>query len=225
MLIVLIIAGLLLALAPQLWVRAVMRRHNVARSDFPGTGGEFARHVLNRLGLESVGVEATDSGDHYDPQDRVVRLSRDNFSARSLTAVVVAAHEVGHAMQDASGYPALETRTRLAKLAIRLQKVGAVMMFAAPLIFVLVRSPVALLIQAALAVVVLGTSVLLHLVTLPVELDASFRRALPVLETGRYLRPEDLPAARSILRAAALTYVAAAAMSLLNVAAWIRVLR
>jgi len=225
MLIVLIIAGLLLALAPQLWVKSVMRKHAIERSDFPGTGGEFARHVLNRLGLESVGVEATDIGDHYDPQERVVRLSRDNFANRSLTAVVVAAHEVGHAMQDASGYPALETRSRLAVLAIRLQKIGAIVMFAAPLIFVLVRSPVALLIQAGLAVVVLGTSVLLHLVTLPVELDASFRRALPVLETGRYLEPADVPAARSILRAAALTYVAAAAMSLLNVAAWIRVLR
>lgn len=225
MLIAVIVAALLLALAPQLWVRSVLRRHAVDRPDFPGTGGEFARHVLDRLGLHEVRVEQTDIGDHYDAKDGVVRLIPDHFNGRSLTAVVVAAHEVGHAMQDASAYPALATRTRLAEIAIKLQKAGAVVMLAAPLLFAVVRSPVALLLQAGLAVVVLGLSVLLHLVTLPVELDASFRRALPVLETGRYLESRDLPAARSILRAAALTYVASAAMSLLNVAAWIRILR
>lgn len=225
MLIVLIIALLALALAPQLWVKSVLRRHGVPRDDFPGTGGEFARHVLNRLGLDSVKVERSDLGDHYDSEARAVRLSEYNFEGRSLTAVVVAAHEVGHAMQDASDYPALRTRTRLAKLAIKLQKAGVVVMLAAPLLFVIVKSPVAVLLQAALAVVFLGISLILHLVTLPVEMDASFRRAMPLLEAGRYLEGNDLPAARSILRAAAFTYVAAAAMSLLNVASWIRILR
>ncbi len=225
MVIIFTLAVLMLALAPQIWVKRVMRHHARERTDFPGTGGEFARHVLDRLGLAEVVVELTDRGDHYDPNDRAVRLSKDNHDGRSLTAVVVAAHEVGHAMQDASGFPALARRQRLAHIAVRLQKVGAVVMLAAPVLFIVVRSPIAMLVQAALAVVVLGASVVLHLVTLPVELDASFRRAMPVLETGRYLDQSDLPAARSILRAAALTYVASAAMSLLNVASWIRVLR
>ena len=207
MVILVVIAALALALAPQFWVRSVMRRHARERADFPGTGGEFARHVLNRLGLGEVVVERSEQGDHYDAGARAVRLSPANFDGRSLTAVVVAAHEVGHAMQDASGYPALRTRTRLAEIAIRLQKAGAVVMLAAPVFFLVLRSPVAVLIQAGLAVFVLGLSVILHLATLPVEIDASFRRALPVLETGRYLDAADLPAARTILRAAAFTYV------------------
>ena len=98
-------------------------------------------------------------------------------------------------------------------------------MLAAPVILILVRSPAALLVEVAFALLVLSVSLVMHLVTLPVELDASFRRALPVLETGRYLAPADMPAARSILRAAALTYVAAAAMTLLNVSRWLQVLR
>ena len=223
--ILLLLVLLAAAFLPQVWVRRVISKHAVERPDFPGTGGEFARHVLKRLELDSVGVEKTEGGDHYDPTARMVRLSAANFDGRSLSAVVIAAHEVGHAMQDAAGYPPLQTRTRLARVAGRFEKVGVWMMLAAPVILILVRSPAALLVEVAFALLVLSVSLVMHLVTLPVELDASFRRALPVLETGRYLAPADMPAARSILRAAALTYVAAAAMTLLNVSRWLQVLR
>ncbi len=98
-------------------------------------------------------------------------------------------------------------------------------MLAAPIMMVLARAPHILLIEMLVGVLILGMSVLMHAVTLPVEFDASFRRALPVLQAGRYISREDMPAARQILRAAAFTYVAAAAVSLLDVARWIRVLR
>jgi Zn-dependent membrane protease YugP len=144
---------------------------------------------------------------------------------RSLAAVVIAAHEAGHAMQDATGYGPLQARTRMAKQAIRIEKLGAIVMLAAPIMLVLSRTPHVLLFEVVAGIVILGMSIAMHAFTLPVEFDASFRRALPVLKAGRYISDKDMPAARSILKAAAFTYVAAAAMSLLDVARWIRVLR
>jgi Zn-dependent membrane protease YugP len=214
-----------LALLPQLWVRRVITSHGADRPDFPGTGGEFARHVLDKMSLGHVKVEETDLGDHYDPEAKAVRLTPQHFKGRSLAAVVVAAHEAGHAMQDATGYAPLAARTRLAKQALRMEKVAAVVMLAAPIVMALAKAPHILLIEVFVGVMIFALSILLHAVTLPVEFDASFGRALPLLKTGRYLDDKDLPAARQILRAAAFTYVAAAAMSLLDVARWVRVLR
>jgi len=214
-----------LAVLPQMWVRKTIARHSRERPDFPGTGGEFARHILDEMKLSDVRVEETKLGDHYDPETKTVRLLPEHFNGRSLAAVVIAAHEAGHAMQDATGYPPLQARTRLAKQAIRAEKVGAVVMLAAPIVMALAKAPYLLVIEVFAGVMLLALSILMHAVTLPVEFDASFRRALPVLKAGRYLDDKDMPAAKHILRAAAFTYVAAAAMSLLDVARWIRVLR
>ena len=214
-----------LALLPQIWVRKVIARHGAERADFPGTGGEFARHVLDEMRLTGVKVEETTLGDHYDPDAKAVRLSPEHFAGRSLSAVVIAAHEAGHAMQDASGYQPLHARTRLAKQAIRMEKVAAVVMLAAPIVMALAKAPHLLVIEVFVGVMIFALSILIHAVTLPVEFDASFRRALPVLQAGRYIKDEDLRSANEILRAAAFTYVAAAAMSLLDVARWFRVLR
>jgi Zn-dependent membrane protease YugP len=139
--------------------------------------------------------------------------------------VVIAAHEVGHAIQDATAYAPLQRRVRLAKQAQRFEKVGAVVMLASPLVMLLAKSPFLLVLEIMAGLMILSFAILIHAVTLPVEFDASFRRALPVLEAGEFLKREDMPAARQILRAAALTYVAAAALSLLDVMRWIRVLR
>jgi len=216
---------LALSMLPQLWVRAVMSRHSGERPDFPGTGGQFARHLLDEMRLREVGVEQTDIGDHYDPEAKVVRLSPTNFAGRSLTAVTVAAHEVGHAMQDATNYPPLVARTRLAKTGAVVERVGAFVMIAAPLMAVVVKHPAGMLLQIGAGLALIGFTVLVHLTTLPVEFDASFKRALPVLRAGQYIPERDMPAARGILRAAALTYVAGALISLINIARWLRVLR
>ena len=214
-----------LALLPQMWVRKVVARHGDDRPDFPGTGGEFARHILDEMKLGHVKVEETNLGDHYDPEAKAVRLLPQHLNGRSLSAVVIAAHEAGHAMQDAVGYPPLAARTRLAKQALRMEKVAAVVMLAAPIVMALAKAPQIVVIEVMVGVMIFALSILLHTVTLPVEFDASFRRALPVLKAGRYLEDRDMPAAREILRAAAFTYVAAAAMSLLDVMRWFRVLR
>ena len=218
---------LLLALAtlPQLWVRSVMDRHSADRPDFPGTGGQFARHLLDEMNLREIGVEETQVGDHYDPQSKTVRLSPGNFAGRSLTAVTVAAHEVGHAMQDSTRYPPLVARTRLAKTGAIVERVGVFVMIAAPIMAVIVKHPAAMFAQVGAGLLLIGFTVLVHLTTLPVEFDASFKRALPVLRAGQYIPERDMPAARGILRAAALTYVAGALISLINIARWMRVLR
>lgn len=216
---------LALAFLPQLWVRNVIARHSRPRPDISHSGSEFARHLLDRLDLGHVKVEESREGDHYDPAAKAVRLIKPHYRGRSLAAVVIAAHEVGHAVQDATAYAPLRTRLRLARQAERVQSIGAVLMLAAPAVMLLAKSPFLLVLDLVIGLLMLSFAVLIHAVTLPVEFDASFRRALPLLEAGRYLRAPDKPAARQILRAAALTYVAAAAMSLLDVMRWIRLLR
>ncbi|WP_417435621.1 zinc metallopeptidase [Hoeflea sp.] len=223
------IIGLLVVLAaiygPQYWIGHTMRRHSAERPDFPGTGGEMAQHLIERLELKGVGVEATDAGDHYDPGSRTVRLSQANYSGASLTAVAVAAHEVGHALQHHRGERGLALRQSLAGLTMMTDRIASIFFIAAPVLAIVLRAPVALLGMAVIGIGLLGIRVVVHLVTLPVEYDASFNKALPLLREGGYLGDEDLAGARSVLKAAALTYVAAALAGLLNLARWIRFLR
>ncbi len=216
---------LLLALLPQWWVKRTLERHHQRpEPNFPGTGGELARHLLDRFGLQQVTVEATEQGDHYDPAARAVRLTADKLEGRSLTAITVAAHECGHALQHAAGEPLFAWRSRLAGSAVWASRIGALLLYAAPLLAMLHRAPPVMAIQMFGAFLIIGFAVVVQLVTLPVELDASFNKALPLLESG-FLEDHQKPAARRILRAAALTYVAAAMASLLNVWRWLSLLR
>ena len=210
---------------PQLWARATFRRFSNEREEYPGNGGELARHLIERFGLEGVEVEeTTPGGDHYDPRDRRVRLSPENLNGKSLTAIAVAAHEVGHALQHAAGYRPLALRESLVRFARFAEKAGALLMLAIPFITLATRAPSAAILMGVAGLLSLGSALLVHLITLPVEWDASFRRALPILEEG-YLPPDELRAARKVLTAAALTYVAASLAGLLNLARWIALLR
>ena len=216
---ILIVAGVILG--PQLWVRRVMARYDrEAEANFPGTGGELARHLLDRYGLQAVAVETTDQGDHYDPRDRTVRLLPERINGRSLTAITIAAHEVGHALQHAADESLFRWRTRLVGLLAPAQKLASFLLFAAPVLVMVTSAGISI----GAAFLLLGGSLLVHLVTLPVELDASFRKALPILRHG-YLEEGQVEPARRILRAAALTYVAGALAGLLNFWRWIRILR
>jgi Zn-dependent membrane protease YugP len=216
---------LLLIFGPQLWVSRVLERHNrVAEENFPGTGGELARHLLDRCELQSVKVEVTELGDHYDPAARAVRLTRDKFEGRTLTAITVAAHECGHAFQHAGNEPLFLLRTRLAGMAVIAQRIGSLLLFAAPFSVLVTRLPSAAAFNLSGAFLIMGFAIAMHLLTLPVEIDASFKKALPLLSNG-YLSAQQVPAARSILRAAAWTYVAASLATLLNFWRWMAVLR
>jgi len=214
-----------LIFGPGWWVRHVMSRYSNPADRYDGTGGELARYLLDGLNLHDVKVEETPKGDHYDPQDKVVRLTAGNLNGRSLTAVTVAAHEVGHALQDASGYAPLKVRSQLVTLTQPVQRLGAGILMAAPFVGMLTRVPLVSLLMILGGLMSLGATTLVHLVTLPTEWDASFRRALPMLEKGNILKPVDLPHARRLLTAAALTYVSASLASLLNIARWWALLR
>jgi uncharacterized protein len=216
---------LLLIIAPRWWIARVLRRHATPRQDIRWSGAEFARHLLDGMKLDAVTVEETEQGDHYHPLAKSVRLTTDHFHGRSLTAIVVAAHEVGHAMQDATGYGPLHTRTRIADWAGYVHKVGALLVIAAPALAAILRHPGGLVIGLVAAVLVNLTAVVMHVVTLPVEFDASFNRALVVLKEGRFIPEREIGAARHILSAAAYTYVAAALIDLINLPRLLRGLR
>ena len=224
-LLILFVALLALTIVPSLWVQAVIRQYRQPANRYPRTGGQTARHLLDALGLRQVVTEVTESGDHYDPIAKAVRLSADNFNGRSLTAVTIAAHEVGHALQDARAFGPLRWRTQLVHWVAPIEKVGAGMLMLAPIAGALTRSPYLGLIGLAGGFLTLGAGVVVHFLTLPTELDASFVRALPLLKQHGVIRPEDMPRARRLLTAAAFTYVAVALQSLLNIARWWAILR
>ena len=223
---ILIIVLLCVVFLPQFWVKYVIKKYSVTVDELPGTGGELARHLLDRFAMDEVRLEQTrDGADHYDPATRTVRLAKAHLDGKSLAAVTIAAHEFGHALQHHTGYKPLLWRGRLAKLAAGAEKVASFILVSLPFVLLFTRAPIlsALLLLAGLTVLCLP--IILHLFTLPVEFDASFRRALPILDEGRYLPATAMPIARRILTAAALTYVAGSLASLLNIYRWIAILR
>ncbi|MDT8387872.1 MAG: zinc metallopeptidase [Thiogranum sp.] len=221
---VLLLAGLIYL--PSIWVNRVLEKYRTPNDIFPGTGGELAIHLLKGLKLDNVSVEEAEPGqDHYDPLTRTVRLSPDHFNGKSLTAITIAAHEVGHAMQHASGYPWFKLRHALVNVARVSEKFGSVAIMLMPMLAIATRSPLlgGVMLFAGIGAIAIGT--LVHLVTLPVEWNASFGRALPVLSGGGYLSPDQSWHARKILKAAAFTYLAGSLASLLNLYRWIAILR
>jgi Zn-dependent membrane protease YugP len=223
----LIIFILVIALlfGPQWWAQYTFRRYAKSLDRIQGTGGELARHLLDRFEMSHVKVEKTGpDSDHYDPTDQTVRLSPNNFDGKSLTAIAVAAHEVGHAIQHHRNEPLLAWRSRLAVFANAVQKFGVAAMVVMPILTAITRAPA---VGGMLLLIGVGTmlmATLVHLITLPVEIDASFNKALPILEKD-YIDERDKPAVRRILRAAALTYLAGSLASLLNLWRWIAILR
>jgi len=221
---VVVILGLVFL--PGYWVKKVLTKYQEPDDLFPGTGGELAVHLLDKLNINDVSVEETEPGqDHYDPVAKVVRLSPDNFNRKSLTAITVAAHEVGHAMQHASGYSLFKLRHKLVHFAVYFEKLGSMAILAMPVVTLVTRSPAVggFLFLVGILGIAFGT--LVHLVTLPVEWDASFKRAMPVLVEGEYINDMQSKHAHKILKAAALTYVAGSLASLLNFYRWIAILR
>jgi Zn-dependent membrane protease YugP len=214
----------LLFFAPQWWVKRVMARHDKTIQALPGTGGELAQHLIDRYQLP-VKLETTELGDHYDPENKTVRLSPEYLNGKSLTAIAIAAHEVGHAVQDHQNDEMLTMRGKMVKRSQQFEKLGAGVIFIAPLLSGITHSPQLGLFVGLIGFLSIASSVLVHLISLPVEFDASFNKALPLLEEGQYVTKRDLIPIRQVLLAAALTYVAAALASLLNIWRWIALLR
>ena len=221
-------AGALIIIAvvfgPSLWVKFVMRRYSSEKPEMPGTGGELAEHLIERFSLKDVKVEVTELGDHYDPIEKKVRLSRDHYESKSLTAISIAAHEVGHAIQDQQGDKRLAIRTKMVPVVDKVARLSAIIISLSPVIGIITRHPMPCSLLLLLGLSGFVARMMIHAVTLPIEFDASFSKALPVLREGNYVSQSNEKAVNSILRAAALTYVSAALADILNLGRWIIIL-
>ncbi len=224
MIVLLIILLIVILYGPYFLANQILNKYSKDEY-FSGNGYDLARLLLDRMNMRDVSVEETDLGDHYDPEKKTVRLSRKRCGNKTLTAAVIAAHEIGHAIQDNLHYKPLYARTKMVWTAIKIEKIGAGLIMFVPLITLVTRVPAAGFFMFLGGLATLCIPIIVHVLTLPTEFDASFNRALPILKVGKYIPSEDLPAARRILIACSLTYVASALTSLLNIWRWIKVLR
>ncbi len=208
---VLILPAVALAIWAQSRVKSTYRKFSEVPNRAGLTGAQTARKILDANGLLNIGVEqvAGELTDHYHPKEKVVRLSEPVYASRSLAALAVAAHETGHAVQDQLGYAPMRLRASLVPVA-NFGSTLAMPLFIIGLIF---SARVGWLMD--LGIIFFAGAVLFHIITLPVEFDAS-ARAIRVLGNGSYLAPDEVDGARKVLNAAALTYVAAASMAVLQ---------
>ncbi len=207
---ILVIIGMVLCLGASFRVNSVMKKYGKVGNSTGITGAEAARRILNNEGLYHVQIEClqADEGDHYDPRTDTVRLSRRNFSEATVTAVGVAAHECGHAIQHAKGYSPLNFRSALVPVVNIGSRLGM------PIIILgMLLSWNHVLIQ--IGIWAFSLSVLFQLVTLPVEFNAS-ARAIAKIDQYGLVSVEENQGCKKVLSAAAMTYVAAAASSILQ---------
>lgn len=209
---------------PSLWTKHILNKYSNPHPDIPGSGYQFAEHLINKFQLP-IRVEETQEGDHYDPTNKVVRLSSGNYHSNSLTAITTVAHEIGHALQDQADYEPLKQRTQLIGRAQWMQKMSGIALMATPILIPLLHTPMIGLVTFAAGFIGMGIPVIIHLSTLPVEFDASYQRALPLLKEGDYLNKKDLKISRKILTACAMTYVAASLSSLFNLWKWLSAIK
>ncbi len=212
---------------PQIWVAHILKRYNKPDKNIAGTGGQFAQHLLKQLSLsDKVKVVESAAGDFYDPAAKTVNLGPDHFNQQSLAAITIAAHEIGHAIQDAENNNLLRKRQRLVTLSLMIEKIAPIALAITPILLAITKSPLISALTFLIAALSISTTSMMHFITLPVELDASFNKAMPILEKGSYFKSKkEYRAAKRILRAAAMTYVAQSLFNLLNIGYWLRILR
>lgn len=213
--IVIVLPFVVFAMIASANVNSTFKKYSRVSSSWGLTGAEVARRILDSEGLNDVRVEMVRGhlSDHYDPRARAVRLSESTYSSTSCAAIGVASHEVGHAIQHERSYFPLKVRTAIipitnfgSRLALPLILIGILFSYYSE-VFSYV---------AYIGVACFALSALFQLVTLPVEFNAS-KRALKILDSSHILTSEELPYARKVLTAAAMTYVAALAVSLAQI--------
>lgn len=200
----------LLAMWAQMRVKSAFARWSDVPSRSRLTGAEIARRICEMGGAEDIPIEVSNGylSDHYDPVNRVLRLSHDNYHGRSVAAAAIAAHEAGHAIQHAVKYPFLALRSAYVPLA----SLGSWLSF--PLLFAGAFFSIGPLITAGIAL--FGAVVIFQIITLPVEFDASARAKRLLSDSGLIRDQEEMRGVKSVLGAAALTYVAATIQAVLT---------
>ena len=212
--IILLLVATVFSVWASIKVNTTFKKYSSVRPASGITGAEAARRVLDANGLYNVRIERIPGNltDHFDPRSNVIRLSESVYGASSASAIGVAAHEAGHAVQYANGYVPLTLRNAI----IPVTNIGSRLAMPLILLGILFASAGTQFIYIAyIGVACFALSTLFQLLTLPTEFNAS-RRALDSIESSGLLRGEELSAAGKVLSAAALTYVAALAVSLLQ---------
>lgn len=205
----LLIPALLLSVYAQFKVKATFAKYSEIYAKNGKTAAQISRSLLDAVGLTTIPVQEVEGEltDHYDPRDKTLHLSDSVHKSTSVAAIGVAAHEVGHAMQDAKAYAPLAIRGNLVPVA----NFGS--QLALPLFIIGMFASIPMLMD--IGIIAFSLAVAFQVVTLPVEFNAS-NRAIKILSEGGYLTSEEIPMARQVLNAAALTYIAATTMAVLN---------
>ena len=200
-----LIIFLILSTAPVIWLNYVFHKNDQILINMPFTGLEFGKLILKDYGLTEVKIEKSLSVDHYDLLEKKVKVTQERLSKKSLTAISIVCHEIGHAIQHKEKYKLLEQRTSLVKNTAWISQIGSsILLIGIPTILATGYYPL-IKVCLLLALLSLLIGIIVHLITLEVELDASFNKALPILIEK--VPPEYHDSCKSILRAAAFTYV------------------
>jgi len=195
----------IISVLPMLWLNYVFKKNDVVLENMPFNGLEFGNMILKEKGLQNVLIEQTKIGDHYDLNEKKIKVLDDRLAKKSITAISIVCHEIGHAIQHSENYRPLEQRNKIVKNTAWITRIGSgILYMGVPTIFAAGASS---LIKVCLLITLLSLliGVLVHLITLDVEFDASFNRALPILKEK--VPVEYHKACKSILLAAAFTYV------------------
>jgi hypothetical protein len=226
MIYIVIILVAAIILLPGIWVKKTINKYTQELPDLPGTGGQFAEHLLKRFAIDDIQVEqGEENGDHYSPHEKRIRLSPVIYSGKSISAVAIAAHEVGHAIQYHRKESITQLREKLTPFAFIAEKISLILLTASPFLILIFKLPYIGIFAILASLISLALSVIVQFIILPMEWDASFNKALPIIIEGKYLSESEIQAARKILRAAAMTYLAATLSSILNIWRWLLLLR
>ena len=196
---------LLLSVFPMLWLNYVFNKNDKILINMPFNGQEFGNLILEEKGLNNVLIEETSVGDHYDLNEKKVKVLNDRLNKKSLTSISIICHEIGHAIQHQENYKPLKNRTIIVKSTAWITQIGnSILLIGIPFIF---ATGATSLIKTSLIIVLISLiiGVFIHIITLDVEFDASFNRAMPIIREK--VPKEYHNACRSVLLAAALTYV------------------
>ncbi len=211
---ILVVPALIFMLITQIVVKSAISKYGQVRTARGITGREMAELILSANGILDVRIERLQSndGDHYDPRSKAIRLSSDVFDKNSVTAVGIAAHEAGHAVQHNIGYFPL----RIRNFVIPITQFVSWLPVPLLIISVIVSNENASMILFKTAFIILFAGLFVQLITLPVEFDAS-RRAMSAIRSHNVLADDEAVGARKVLTAAAMTYVAAFFVTLMNI--------
>ena len=195
----------LISFIPVLWVNYIFKKNDTILPNMPFNAYEFGEEIIKELKLKNVIIEKTLIGDHYDLAEKKIKVHEDRFKRKSLTSISIICHEIGHAIQHAQNYSPLITRTKLVKNTQWINRISMTIIYIGfPLIF---ATGFLSLIKFCALIILLSTliGVIIHMITLEVELDASFNRAFPIIK--KKIPEVYHNSCRSVLRAAAFTYV------------------